>query len=219
MAVLGATSLTGCNSIPSFIATGSKMIFKNATVPVSWTKDTTPNQAMLRITNSSVTTGGSLTFSQVFQASKPLSGNSGPSPISSYSFNPATAGSVTFVGQSAFSGPIQVDNATLAEAQIVAHTHTANFATQPSISISVGPSAALGNNPSPATTANSAIFGDGAAQHTHTMSGVHNHANVPSASGHAHPVGSSDTSHTHPISGGTENFNITYVDVVIASKD
>ena len=75
MALLGATSLVDCSKIPSFISQGSKMIFHMSTVPVSWTKDTTPNQTMCRITNSSLSPGGSLTFSQTFRSSKQISGS------------------------------------------------------------------------------------------------------------------------------------------------
>jgi hypothetical protein len=41
MAVLGATNLTGCNSIPDFIAGGSvALFFQAAAAPTSWTKST-----------------------------------------------------------------------------------------------------------------------------------------------------------------------------------
>ena len=40
MAVLGATNLTGCNSIPDFIAGGSVALFFQAAAPTSWTKST-----------------------------------------------------------------------------------------------------------------------------------------------------------------------------------
>jgi hypothetical protein len=41
MAVLGTTSLTGCNSIPDFIGTGSVTIFTQTAAPTSWTRVTT----------------------------------------------------------------------------------------------------------------------------------------------------------------------------------
>jgi len=34
MAVLGSTTLTGCNSIPDFIATGSLTLFQQTSAPV-----------------------------------------------------------------------------------------------------------------------------------------------------------------------------------------
>ena len=55
MALLGVTSLTGCNSIPQFIAgtadvgaSASRTVFRMATSPVSWTKDTAAFDGMLK---------------------------------------------------------------------------------------------------------------------------------------------------------------------------
>jgi hypothetical protein len=58
MAVLGATTLTGCNSIPSFIGAGSETIFTQSAAPTSWTRVTTDtaNNRMLRVISSG--TGG-----------------------------------------------------------------------------------------------------------------------------------------------------------------
>jgi hypothetical protein len=54
MALLGATTLTGCNSIPDFIATGSVTIYRQSAAPTSWTRITsdTANNRMLRVINS-----------------------------------------------------------------------------------------------------------------------------------------------------------------------
>jgi len=42
MAVLGSTNLTGCNSIPDFIAGGSLVTFQQTSAPTSWKLLTTP---------------------------------------------------------------------------------------------------------------------------------------------------------------------------------
>jgi hypothetical protein len=54
MAVLGATNLTGCNSIPDFIPTGTLTTFAQAAAPTSWTRNTTDtaNNRMLRVVSS-----------------------------------------------------------------------------------------------------------------------------------------------------------------------
>jgi hypothetical protein len=54
MAVLGATTLTGCNSIPDFIPTGTVTAFVQAAAPTSWTRveTDTANNRMLRIVSS-----------------------------------------------------------------------------------------------------------------------------------------------------------------------
>jgi len=75
MAVLGSTSLTGCNSIPAFIAAGTVAIFRQSSAPSSWTKDTSNNNnRALRCVTGSASSGGNVAFTTAF-ASKPVSGN------------------------------------------------------------------------------------------------------------------------------------------------
>jgi len=72
MAVLGSTSLTGCNSIPDFILGGSLMLFQQTAAPPGWTKQTTHNNKALRVVSGSATPGGGpLTFTQVFTSRTP----------------------------------------------------------------------------------------------------------------------------------------------------
>ena len=54
MALLGATTLTGCNSIPDFISTGTVTSFAQAAAPTSWTRVTndTADNRMLRVVSS-----------------------------------------------------------------------------------------------------------------------------------------------------------------------
>ena len=75
MAVLGSTSLTGCNSIPAFIAAGTVAIFRQSSAPSSWTKDTSNhNNRCLRCVTGTASSGGNVAFTTAF-ASKPVSGN------------------------------------------------------------------------------------------------------------------------------------------------
>ena len=71
MAVLGSTNLTGCNSIPDFIATGSLKLFQQTTAPTSWTKQTTHNDKALRVVSGSASSGGTFGFSAVFAERTP----------------------------------------------------------------------------------------------------------------------------------------------------
>lgn len=100
MAVLGSTSLTGCNSIPDFIAAGSLMLFEQTASPTSWTKQTTHNNKALRVVTGTATPGGSTAFTSVFA-----------------SRTPAGSVSVSVSGGS-------VGNTTLTTPQIPSHTHT-----------------------------------------------------------------------------------------------
>jgi hypothetical protein len=97
MAVLGSTSLTGCNSIPDFIAGGSLMLFQQSTAPTNWTKGTSHNNKALRVVTGTATPGGSTAFTSVFASRTP-------------------AGSVSVSGGT-------VGNTTLSTPQIPSHSH------------------------------------------------------------------------------------------------
>lgn len=99
MAILGATNLTGCNSIPDFIAGGSFMLFQQTSAPTSWTKQTSHNNKALRVVTGTASAGGNLAFTSVF-ASRPVTGST---------------------GQIAAGG--SVGNHTLSLAQIPSHSH------------------------------------------------------------------------------------------------
>ena len=71
MAVLGSTSLTGCNAIPDFIASGSLMLFQQTSAPTGWTKQTTHNNKALRVVTGTATPGGSTAFTSVFASRTP----------------------------------------------------------------------------------------------------------------------------------------------------
>lgn len=97
MAVLGSTSLTGCNSIPDFIAGGSLMLFQQTSAPTNWTKGTSHDNKALRVVTGTATPGGSTAFTSVFASRTP-------------------AGSVSVSGGS-------VGDHTLTTAEIPSHTH------------------------------------------------------------------------------------------------
>jgi hypothetical protein len=71
MALLGSTSLTGCNSIPDFIAAGSLMLFEQTAAPTSWTKQTTHNNKALRVITGTAAPGGNTAFTTVFASRTP----------------------------------------------------------------------------------------------------------------------------------------------------
>jgi len=100
MAVLGSTNLTGCNSIPDFIAGGSLVTFQQTSAPTSWTKQTTHDNKALRVVSGTATPGGSTAFTSVFASRTP-------------------AGSVSV----SVSGGT-VNNTTLTTPQIPSHSHS-----------------------------------------------------------------------------------------------
>jgi hypothetical protein len=76
MAILGGTTLTGCNSIPSFIPAGTLVLFEQSTAPSSWTRSTGilgGGTGTLRVVSGTVGSGGTLNFPDTFNI-KSISG-------------------------------------------------------------------------------------------------------------------------------------------------
>lgn len=213
MALLGATSLTGCNSIPQFIAgtadvgaSASRTVFRMATSPVSWTKDTTAFDGTLRVTNgASLSPGGSSNFPVVFTASSPLSVTLSQNVVA---LSVDLAAAFPDVTSTDLGGSGSVDGTTISVPTMGSHGH-------PYIGPAPG-NANAGTTVSNITTAQATIssgsYGGG---------GSHNH----SFSSHSHALGPI-IQHTHTISGqhshtvtSTQNFNVNYVDMIISIKD
>lgn len=141
MAVLGATNLTGCNSIPDFIATGSLMLFQQTSAPSGWTKQTSHDNKALRVVTGTATPGGSTAFTSVFASRTP-------------------AGSVSVTGGS-------VGNTTLTVPQLPSHSHpgggTGNFS-------AASPFPSTGNVSVNSSANTGSTGGDGAHNHPFTDS-------------------------------------------------
>jgi hypothetical protein len=101
MAILGATSLTGCSSIPDFFATGTITPFQQTTAPTSWTKQTTHDNKALRVVNGTASSGGTTAFTTVLASRTP-------------------AGSISVSGTNS-GGSVQ--GTAVSTAQIASHSH------------------------------------------------------------------------------------------------
>lgn len=207
MAVLGATSLTGCTSIPSFMGTGARTTFRMATTPVSWTKDTAVNTGTLRVVNGSVSPGGSLIWDQVF-TTRPYS--SAVSPATDGCSVGAASGTIGLAQNNAH--PSAVPLSAVDTTQITAHAH-------PGVglpgSISLRPGAVNSGYFGRVNTAVGSAGGGGQHQHQTSSNGSHTHAISPE-SPHTHVISGS---HDHSGYSGSVDFNLTYVDVIVATKD
>ena len=203
MAVLGSTSLTGCNSIPDFIAAGSLMIFQQGAAPTSWTRQTTHDNKALRVVNGNAgaSSGGSTVFTSVFASRTPggtISGSTGQ----------IAAGGST--GQIAAGGTVNAT--TLATTQIPAHAHP--ITTYPTSGSDSHPAGSFimswPTSGTPTSTPPSNNTGGGQS-HAHPFSGAQ----------HAHPF--AGTQHAHPFagtfSGAAQDFAVQYVDIIIAAKN
>jgi hypothetical protein len=212
MAVLGATTLTGCSYIESFIAGGSRCVF-NQTIPsdngvgisVGWTKETslTYNNIALRVVTGTVTPGGSTAFTTVLtQKSIGLSVQPASAGVT---FNQASGnvGSGQQVASGSFSaGPALAD--------LPAHDHS--YSREAANPVFSAPAQRVLVDLSPRTSGSAG--GDNGHQHGITFT-QHSHG---VASTHGHVITGAHT-HTPPAASLQEDFAVLYRDVVIATKD
>jgi hypothetical protein len=205
MATLGVSSLTGCDSIPGFIASGTKTVFEMATTPVSWTKDTGKNQSMLRVVSGSLSPGGSQPFPTIFTPAFPVSTSSSavyspsstPSATSTMSYNPSSA------------GPLTVSPTTISNAQMSSHGHPyASYSGSAHFLASGGQ-----NQASSVVSGGTGSTGSGG---SHTHPGSTNHYHFPVSGPHSHPF--TQGLHSHSFSSSLD-FGIQYIDIIVATKD
>lgn len=217
MAVLGATSLTGCSSIPSFIATGSRMVFEQTAAPTSWTKETNAafNDVALRAVTGAVSSGGSTPFVTVFPnsprglAAVPLAGPS----------NLSVQPSGTILGLQASTADVSVQGQSLASPTIISHSHTyqqrstgqnANAAGQ----LSTRSADAV---PAPQVTIPASGNAGGGGQHSHGISDSGHAGHSINTGDHSHGV--QEASHSHQFTMTARDFRLLYMDVIICTKD
>jgi hypothetical protein len=220
MATLTIDSLLNCNFIPDFIGSGNRMIFNNTAAPTSWTKDTSShNNKALRVTTGTVAPGGSLTFTQVFPATnKPVQGTISTSnagvAVNQVAVASLSSGQINVITQS----PISIQNATLTTAQIASHSHTAQrFPEQDTIGCqATEPGPAITGRILIGRTSGGTVPAPGS--HGHSVPGGTQHSHVVTSTQHSHPITNAG-SHSHPITTTAQDFNILYVDVIIAVKN
>lgn len=217
MAVLGSTTLTGCGFIPDFIGSGSRMIFQETNAPLNWTKVVSGvNDTAIRIiggvNGTGLTPGGQLGFSaSVFVANKASPFNTNPSPINpgSNTTGPASGYVTIDQGDTNFA---TTTNALL-NADMRAHTHP--YQTRVNLIQCTGsPTTRL---PSSNRNVGVAFNQRGNQQgHNHGVNNVQ-HSHPYTGAEHSHPL--TTTNHLHSATMTSRNFDITYVDVVICTKD
>ena len=206
MAILGSNFLNGCNSISSFIAAGSKMIFENATAPTSWTKDATHNNKTLRIINgATLSPGGSTSFTSVFTGSRAVQGSIAQN-ATGLTVNSAPA--LVAVG----AAPAQVTSGatTLTLAQIPSHNHT--YSINNIQNRTPGPDGLVVQG---TDTPNTGQAGS-SQSHTHAETNPNHPHPVTNPN---HPHGVTDPQHNHTFTGTAQDFAVLYVDVIFANKD
>jgi hypothetical protein len=199
-------SLTGVQPFPS----GTLMLFQQTAAPTGWTKQTTHNDKTLRVVSGSASSGGTTAFSSVMTSRTPsgsvsVSGSNSGGSIA----NTTVTGSVS--GSNSGGG---VSNTTLSTAEMPSHSHYMS-------------EAYTGTNGPFAITGGDAGGGGGPYNTGSTGGGgAHGHGFTnPSWSGsvsmnaHSHTFTNPSWSGSASFSGASMDFNVQYVDLIIASKD
>ena len=219
MTTLTSNSLDGCTSIPNFLPTGTRMTFRNTLPPTSWTKETNSayNDAALRLATGTVTLGGSSPFLTVFPTTQKAVQGSVNQVQSSVSVAQNTvAPALNSQTSSTPTNPTTPwQSVTLTTAQIPTHDH--QYTRHPNgaargMALQPGARGIAYQVSDFATDANSAVSG-----HNHSFSVAHTHAHPGSATQHSHPI-SSLGPHNHGFTTTSQNFAISYVDIIIAIK-
>jgi hypothetical protein len=207
MAVLSSNTLDDCLYIPDFISAGTRMIFENASAPVSWTKDTVPSTTgiALRVVTGTVTPRTATPYAQVLTAKQQVATVTPATITVNTSINTAGSGINPQQVRGAFNTSANLNS-------IHAHSHglyQCNAIT--ACRNSPGPQAV---NQDVANILSNAS--GGSAQHSHTVNvTAHGHA---INSQHSHTVGGVAHGHSQsPVP--SENFSVFYRDMIICVKD
>lgn len=215
MAVLGVSNLTGCSSIPNFIATGSRMVFEQTAAPTSWTKETDAafSNVALQVVTGTASFGGQLSFPSVFPTT--AKGVGAVPLVGPASLTVNASGPILAVQASPEGAGASYDSKTLTESFLRLHDH--NYvprgdalvlrnpaATQSAPDLTFQPAGNTGNT-------------GGNGSHTHTIVGTHGPGNHSVSSGtHAHTVNAVD--HPHIFTMTARDFDVNYMDVIICIK-
>jgi hypothetical protein len=179
-------------SAAAFVS-GTLMLFQQTSAPTGWTKQTTHDNKALRVVSGSASSGGSVAFTTAF-ASQGVAGSIA---------NTTAGGSVSISGGS-------VGSTTLSTSQIPSHAHR-------QIRANTQGSTNAGQHDLYFGTYYNDWFTSSEANSGYTgftgSGGSHNHSfSAPSGS-------FTGTAHNHTFTGTAINLAVSYVDLIIASKD
>ena len=220
----GRLTSASSGASPSAFPSGTKMLFVQTTAPTGWTKDTTNNDKALRVVSGTASTGGTGAFSTIFTSTRTPSGTVS---VSGTNANTTATGTVSVsVGVGTLGvnvSGLSAGATTLSESQIPAHYHEMAYGSE-NLGLGWGYGSTSSSwrqsfNPNTYPRPRVSPTGGGGS-HSHSISGTASVTGSPSGSGTF-----TGDAHTHTFSGsgtftGTAmNFDVQYVDVIIATKD
>jgi hypothetical protein len=197
------TIWTSAANPPAFVS-GTLMLFQQTSAPTGWTKQTTHDNKALRVVSGSASSGGSVAFTTAF-ASQGVAGT-----VSTSVNNTTATNQNTTAGGSVGTGGLSAGATTLTTSQIPSHTHSI-----------------IGSNSG--GTDNGGYFQErtvlertyatgaqgGGASHSHSISG----SATFTGTAHSHTQDAHNHTASSSFSGTAINLAVSYVDLIIASKD
>ena len=207
MAELQGSALINCSFIPSFIPSGTYMLFDSTNAPTGWTKNTTHNDKALRLVSGSVSTGGSTSFSTILSSARAMSSPGTDARQTGYQFAPGPG--TSFVSIQAATATV-----TLSAAATAGGTHVHPYAYNNNVNrTNSAPQATRQVAPyAPATTL---ATGSGQ-QHPHGSLTARTHPDTVTGQAHLHPI--SESPHAHGVTFDNQTFAVYYRDIILASK-
>lgn len=220
----GHITSASSGTAPSAFPSGTKMLFVQTTAPTGWTKDTTNNDKALRVVSGTASTGGTGAFSTIFTSTRTPSGTVSVSGTNSNTTATGTVSVSVGVGTLGVNvSGLSAGATTLAESQIPAHYHEMAYGSE-NLGLGWGYGSTSSSwrqsfNPNTYPRPRVSPTGGGGS-HSHSISGSATVTGSPSGSGsftgnaHKHTFSGSGT-----FTGTAMNFDVQYVDVIIATKD
>ena len=208
------TAITNASPFPS----GTKMLFQQTAAPTGWTKVTSgvDNKA-LRVVSGTAGSGGSNAFSNTLTSRSITANADNTTMTGNVSVANATQGGNVSVSIANASTGGTVNNHTLTTSQMPSHSHSGN-------SGNYGGGVyryAISTYRDQGYSANTTNTGGGAAHNHGFTGGSHTHNANASFSGSAHTHNATFTAnaHNHSINVTNLDLAVSYLDVIIASKD
>lgn len=191
---------------PPAFTSGTLMLFQQTSAPTGWTKQTTHDNKALRVVSGSASSGGSVGFTTAF-ASQAVSG----SVSTSVNNTTATNQNTTATGSVSISGG-SVGSYTLTTTDIPSHSHNsrnraANFGGSDFFVLGNGDGGGGG------TSTNTTGGGGG---HSHSFSAP---SGSFSGTAHSHTQDAHNHTASSSFTGTAIDLAVSYVDLIIASKD
>jgi hypothetical protein len=206
------TIWTSVANPPAFVA-GTRLLFQQTAAPTGWTKDTTHDNKALRVVSGTVGSGGSVAFTTAF-ASQAVAGTVSTSVNNTTATNQnTTAGGSVSINTSGLSAGAT----TLTTAQMPSHKHDLNKYYRANIFYPVDYGSIANGESTSAVNSDAIANTGGGGSHSHSISG--SATGTFTGTAHSHTQDAHNHTASSSFTGTAINLAVSYVDLIIASKN